>query len=126
MSVSRTSPSELLRPYLPRLVVDWLRTAPAALLREVAGTLAFVDISGFTKMSEQLARNGKAGAEELADILDDTFAGLLAVAYADGAGLVKWGGDAVLLLFDGPGHEARACRACLGMQSARSGRPPGG
>ena len=38
----------------------------------------------------------------MSDILNATFADLLDVAYHDGAGLVKWGGDAVLLVFDGP------------------------
>ena len=38
------------------------------MLREVDGTIVFVDISGFTKMSERLARNGKVGAEEVTDV----------------------------------------------------------
>ncbi len=109
--------SELLRPYVPRLLVDWLRTSPDDLYREVEGSLAFVDISGFTKLTERLARRGKVGAEEMSDTLNATFASLLAVAYDDGAGLVKWGGDAVLLLFDGPDHAARACRAAHRMRA---------
>ncbi len=85
--------------------------------REVEGSLAFVDISGFTKLTERLARRGKVGAEEMSDTLNATFAALLDVAYQDGAGLVKWGGDAVLLLFDGPGHADRACRAAYRMRA---------
>ena len=63
-----------------------------------------VDISGFTELTERLQRRGKAGAEELADLLEEVFTGLLSVAYADGASLLKWGGDAVLLLFTGDDH----------------------
>ncbi len=100
-----------LRPYVPRLVVDWLRDRPEALFQEVEGSLAFVDISGFTTLTERLARKGKVGAEEMSDALNSTFAALLAEAYDEGAGLVKWGGDAVLLLFDGPNHAPRAARA---------------
>ena len=37
------------------------------------GPLAFVDISGFTKMTERLARKGKVGAEEMGDPLDHVF-----------------------------------------------------
>ena len=106
-----------LQPFVPRLVVDWLRSAPDASFREVEGTLAFVDISGFTKMTERLARHGRIGAEEMNDLLDTCFSRLLAVAYADGAGLIKWGGDAVLLLFDGPDHQARAARAAYRMRA---------
>src|SRR5262249_54822343 len=41
---------------------------------------------------------------------------LLDEAYEWGAGLVKWGGDALLLLFDDPEHERRAARAAWEMQ----------
>ena len=50
------------------------------------------------------------------DTLNGVFTALLDEAYDYGAGLLKWGGDALLLLFDGPGHEERACRAAWGMQ----------
>jgi class 3 adenylate cyclase/tetratricopeptide (TPR) repeat protein len=109
---------ELLQPYVPRLLVDWLRTAPDARVREVEGSLAFVDISGFTALTERLARRGKIGAEEMSDTLSAVFSGLLALAYGDGAGLVKWGGDAVLLLFEGDGHAPRAARAASRMRTA--------
>src|SRR3954464_9074979 len=109
--------SERLKPYVPRLLIDWLRTTPDQMYREVEGSLAFVDISGFTKLTERLARRGRVGAEEMSDILNATFAALLDVAYLNGAGLVKWGGDAVLLLFDGPGHAERACRAAHDMRA---------
>ncbi len=107
----------ILQPYLPRLVFQWLSEEPHARWREVDGSLAFVDISGFTKLTERLARLGKAGAEELDDILNRTFTDLLRVAYADGAGLIKWGGDAVLLLFQDEGHAARAARASYRMRA---------
>jgi class 3 adenylate cyclase/tetratricopeptide (TPR) repeat protein len=108
--------SDRLRPYVPGFVVDWLRECPDVRHRSVEGTLAFVDISGFTTLTERLADRGKVGAEEMTGLLDRTFAELLAVAYSHGAWLVKWGGDAVLLLFQGDGHAARACTAALGMR----------
>ena len=96
--------SEQLNPYVPRLLIELAAgSRPDDLYREVEGSLAFVDISGFTQLTERLARKGRVGAEEMSDILNVTFADLLAVAYNDGAGLVKWGGDAVLLLFQGDG-----------------------
>src|SRR5205823_5046898 len=39
------------------------------------------------------------------------------VAYSYGALLVKWGGDAVLLLFEGDDHAALACRAAYEMRT---------
>ena len=116
--VSLDHDSGRLAPYVPRLVVDWLRNSPHETVREVDGTLAFLDISGFTRLTERLARRGKEGAEEMSEILNKTFASLLDVGYQDGAGLVKWGGDAVLLLFDGPEHTTRAARAAFRMRAA--------
>lgn len=107
-----------LRPYVPGFAVEWLRTSPASRHRSVDGTLAFVDVSGFTRLTERLAVRGKVGAEEMTGILDRTFAELLAVAYSHGAWLVKWGGDAVLLLFQGDGHAERATTAAVGMRRA--------
>ena len=58
---------ELLRPYVSRLLIDWLRLAPATRTREIEGSLAFVDISGFTPLTERLARKGKVGAVVVRD-----------------------------------------------------------
>ena len=85
-------------------------------IARVEGSLAFVDISGFTALTERLARRGKVGAELMRDTLDGVFTALLDEAYDWGAGLLKWGGDALLLLFDGPVMHARAARAAWEMQ----------
>src|SRR5918992_5784338 len=98
--LARTGAADL-TPYVPRLVVDWLRNDAEARWQEVDGTLAFVDISGFTALSEQLAREGKAGAEQVNDVMNATFGRLLEDAYSYGGGLLKFGGDALLILFDG-------------------------
>ena len=71
-------------PYLPRLVLDWARDTPNALVREVDGSMVFVDLSGFTALSERLARAGREGAERITEIVDSTFTHLLEAAYADG------------------------------------------
>ncbi len=110
------SPDEVLKPYVPRVVIQWLRETPAASHRAIDGTLAFVDISGFTALTELLARRGKVGAELMRDTLDGVFTALLDEAYEWGAGLLKWGGDALLLFFDGAGHEERAARAMWELQ----------
>lgn len=104
-----------LSAYLPRLLHDWIVEQPALAWREVEGSLALVDVSGFTQLSEQLARRGKLGAEQLTDTIGDWCARLLEVAYANGGSLVKFGGDALLLLFTDDNHTARAARAAVGM-----------
>jgi class 3 adenylate cyclase len=49
---------------------------------EVDGTISFVDISGFTAMSERLSNIGRARAKEVTDVMNATFSALLDVAYA--------------------------------------------
>jgi class 3 adenylate cyclase/tetratricopeptide (TPR) repeat protein len=102
--------------FVPRLTLEWLRDHPDSTWREVEGTLAFVDISGFTAMSERLSSLGRAGAEEVTEVMNATFAALLAVAYAQGGGLLKFGGDALLLLYEGDDHASRAARAAFEMR----------
>jgi class 3 adenylate cyclase/tetratricopeptide (TPR) repeat protein len=108
--------SARLRPYLPRIVISWLQETPGTLVRELDGTAVFIDISGFTKMSERLARHGKVGAEEVTEILNDVFTELLVVAYEQGGSLVKFGGDAMVLFFMGEDHARRAAKAAFGMR----------
>src|SRR5437899_616668 len=92
-----------LTPYVPRVALRW-EAAGGGPWREVDGSLVFVDISGFTSLSERLARQGRLGAEELTGTLSACFGELLAVAYEAGGSLLKFGGDALLLLFDGDDH----------------------
>src|SRR6185503_7519554 len=111
-----TQSSEILRPYAPRLLIRWLAEQPHLSFRTLEGSMVFVDISGFTKMSERLARHGKVGAEEVTEVLGAVFAKLLAVAYGEDGSLLKFGGDALLLWFSGTGHAARAATAAHGMR----------
>src|SRR3954453_5196158 len=114
--MSELTAARPLTPYVPRLVIEWLREDPGATRRALDGTLAFVDISGFTAMSEKLSALGKPGAEEVTDVMNATFAALLEIAYAYGGGLLKFGGDALLLFYTGDDHAPRAARAAFGMR----------
>jgi class 3 adenylate cyclase/tetratricopeptide (TPR) repeat protein len=104
------------QPYLPRMVRDWDEDAPGQLQQCLEGSMVFVDISGFTAMSERLAKHGKLGAEELTAVIAATFHELLAAAYSFGASLLKFGGDALLLFFTGDEHALRSCAAARAMQ----------
>src|SRR5829696_2877240 len=106
-----------LHAYVPNIVLRHLVETPDEPVRVVDGTLLFADISGFTQLSERLARRrGRQGAEELVDVLGAAFAELLAEAYRNDGSLLKFGGDALLMLFDGPGHVDRAARSAFGMR----------
>ena len=108
--------SARLSRYLPRPVITWLAEDPDARYRSVDGSLVFADVSGFTALSERLARQGRIGAEILAETISACFTRLLGAAYANGGSLLKFGGDALLLLFSGEDHCRRACHAAAGMR----------
>jgi class 3 adenylate cyclase/tetratricopeptide (TPR) repeat protein len=105
-----------LMPYVARLHAQWQRATPEEQHRRMEGTLVFADISGFTALTERLARKGSIGAEEMSEALNSVFSDILEPAHGEGADLVKWGGDAVLLLFTGDHHAAHACRGAHGMR----------
>jgi class 3 adenylate cyclase len=65
-------------PYVPRVLLEHLATEPERRVRVVDGTCVFVDVSGFTQLSERLARRGgREGAEQLADAIGSCFRDLL-------------------------------------------------
>jgi class 3 adenylate cyclase/tetratricopeptide (TPR) repeat protein len=106
-----------LAPYSPRLLLEWEHASPDLRHRAIEGTLVFADVSGFTRLSERLAAvAGKAGAEELADIIGALFGDLLTVAGRRGGEMLKYGGDAVLVFFRGDGHVERAAAGSIEMQ----------
>src|SRR5262249_40596451 len=100
-------------PYLPALARTWPGNA---LFRELDATLVSVDLSGFTALSERLAQKGKAGVEELILVISGCFEGRIGIAARHGGDVVKFRGDALLLLFDGDDHANRAARAAAQMQ----------
>jgi class 3 adenylate cyclase/tetratricopeptide (TPR) repeat protein len=104
--------------YVPRFASDWELDASDRAWQEIDGTLCFVDISGFTNLSERLAGRGRIGAEELTDVLSRAFGSMLELAYARGGALLKFGGDALLFLFSGDGHALQASSAAVEMRAA--------
>ena len=114
--------SSLLTPFVPELLLQAQRSTQWTTQWQTDGSFVFADISGFTRLSEQLAELGKAGAEELTVLLNATFEDLLGVARAEGGDLVKFGGDALFLFFAGERHAERCCRAAAGMRAALKAR----
>ena len=107
-----------LRRHIPDLAVEWACTTPAERWRVVPGTLCFADISGFTALAERLALHGRSGGEELIETLSRVFASMIDIAHAHGGMLLKFGGDALLLFFDGEDHARRAAGTAVEMRRA--------
>jgi class 3 adenylate cyclase/tetratricopeptide (TPR) repeat protein len=82
---------------------------------ELTGTLAFYDVSGFTKLTERLSVIGRAGAEHINDVLVTIFTALIQRVLDAGGDVLEFGGDAMVVLFDGVDHHLRAARATRSM-----------
>lgn len=98
--------------YLPRHIALELLRKPVVARNKgefLEGTLLFADISGFTAMSEKLRqKGGKEGAEEMARIINEYLDVMLEILFRYDGLLIKFGGDAMLGLFRGQDHGARA------------------
>lgn len=113
---SPTSSDAELSRYSPDIALSWLETEPDRRHKVIDGSLCFADISGFTFLTERLAARGRNGAEELVEVLSTVFATMVRDANDRGGQLLKFGGDALLFLFDRAGHARDACSAAIEMQ----------
>lgn len=107
--------------YLPRRLLHTLSTHPApgrVWGEAVEGTLLFADLTGFTNLAASLSRHGLAGAEQLVTIVNAIFTTMLEIIEREGGDLLVFGGDALLVLFDGPAHAPAAVRAAMQLQEA--------
>jgi class 3 adenylate cyclase len=108
----------LLSRHVPNVAIEWIRDDPDQRWRVVDASLCFADISGFTALKERLEARGRIGAEELVDTLAGVFGTMLDIAASRGGQLLKFGGDALLLMFDAPDHARRAASAAVEMRRA--------
>jgi class 3 adenylate cyclase/tetratricopeptide (TPR) repeat protein len=105
---------------VPRALLARVARPLDVLAETVPCTMVFADVSGFTRLSERLARHGNEGAEQLVDVINTCFSALLAEAYGRGGSLVKFGGDAMVLMFyDQEGDQQHALRACAAAAAMR-------
>jgi len=117
---------ETLVVYVPPAVAQTAyhtpKQPPGGARRFYAAT-AFADISGFTTLAEELADNGVRGAEDLTTILNEVFEGLITSVESHGGEVVKFGGDALSLIWPcSPASDSmaeamwRAAQAAFAMQ----------
>ncbi len=108
-------------PYLPSILLDTVSrnpNRPIPWIECLDGSLVLADVSGFTSMTEKLAQVGKEGAEWLTSIINDYFQRMLDTVSNYGGTNLRFGGDALLLLFRGDSHAVRAVAAASAMQRA--------
>ncbi len=111
--------------YVPRLVVRRFAAAKGDPLAQAseerfAAAVVFVDVSGFTKLAERLAQQGPEGAEELTRVLNAHFGPLIDCVHDHGGDVMKFAGDALMVLWPAPddlaGTSAESVACALALQ----------
>lgn len=109
----------------PRTVHRWLLsgdTDPAASgadTRTVDGTVLSADISGFTRLAERLASGGvRQAAESLITAINRCFEPMIDEVNRRGGDVLKFGGDAIFVLFEGDDHPTQAAKAASHLQQS--------
>ena len=109
--------------FLPHLIAADLLLhpdePPPTRARRLQAVVLFADVSGFTPISEALARLGEAGTEELTVLMNDYFAVMIDLIAAYGGIVGSFGGDAMTVIFpaDDASAAARAVQCALAMQA---------
>ena len=80
----------------------------------------FVDLSGFTPLTEALMRQGTRGAEQLSNVLNDIFEPLVRMVYAKGGFIPYFAGDAFTAIFPAGGQPMGAIEIIQGAMLARN------
>ena len=110
--------------YIPK----WIRTsvdetADACIARASAiarpAAVLFVDIAGFTEITDRFAQQAEIGAEQLSELLNDYFTTLIDVVDAFGGDIVAFTGDGFLAAWnddDGAGATRVGAQCALALQ----------
>ncbi|GAB4431404.1 MAG: adenylate/guanylate cyclase domain-containing protein [Anaerolineae bacterium] len=120
---------QTLAAYIPPSVIREMLATPSPQppaqprADNLEAAVLFADVSGFTPLTEALARQGAEGPEELTRLLNSYFERMIALIEDEGGEIVKFSGDAVTVLFPAGdetlGHATRrALQAAEAMQAA--------
>lgn len=90
-------------------------------LERIEGALLFADVSGSTALAERLGVLGREGAEIVTETLNAYFAIMMDIIARSGGDLLGFGGDALLVLFEGPEAACTATAAALDLLQALQG-----
>lgn len=115
-----------LTSYVPELLLrkwnapEWDRLSPVEDVH--SGAVLFVDISGFTLLSQKLAHQGTIGLEQVTGILNACFDTMIDLISRAGGKVVSFAGDALLATWsEGSGQATEEGRLRLIRQAAACG-----
>lgn len=107
--------NNILKMYVDENVLNFMssREYESSLManENVVATVAFIDICGFTSISE------KENPDDVVKLLNSYFDVIVKEIIAQGGYIDKFIGDAIMAVFKGEFHIDRAIEACLGIRS---------
>ena len=109
------------RPYSAALT---RRCATGGTTVSIDATLLFADVSGYTALTERLAVLGRAGAEAVTVAVNRCFELLVGCVLDQRGDVLRFGGDALFVAFEGNDRVARAVTAAEAMQRVIASLPP--
>ncbi len=80
---------------------------------ELSAATLFIDVTGFTRLTETLMQHGREGAEVLTDALNCIFNPLVRAVYTNGGWVATFAGDAFLAIFPHLNNPQQARHAAL-------------
>ncbi|MBN1149692.1 AAA family ATPase [candidate division WOR-3 bacterium] len=86
------------RRYLPQKVVKFFKEKKFH--ESIKGTIIFLDITGFTRVTEELTGNGREGAEILSQIINAVFTPAIDIVERRHGQVIVFAGDAFYAIFE--------------------------
>lgn len=106
-----------LKHFLPHFIQEFHRNE----IRHghLSACVMFVDLSGFTRLTEKLMEKGTEGAEELSQVLNQIFQPTVSLVYQRGAFIPYFAGDSFTAIFQSENEFQRESAVKKVLQTAR-------
>ena len=92
-----------LKSYIPDILQSHIVDDPTPPNRpfeeDYLAAVLFVDISGFTALTEQFAAQGPSGAEDISAVLNDFYGQWIEIIRSYGGDIIKFAGDGLLVIW---------------------------
>ncbi|MBL8101003.1 MAG: AAA family ATPase [Anaerolineales bacterium] len=94
---------ETLKSYIPDILQKRIAAEPTPPNKPFGefyqAAVLFVDISGFTALTEQFAAKGPSGAEDISAVLNDFYGQWINIIKSYGGDIIKFAGDGLLVIW---------------------------
>ncbi|WKZ35474.1 MAG: adenylate/guanylate cyclase domain-containing protein [Anaerolineales bacterium] len=114
---------DTLKSYIPDILQSRILSNPTPpnkpFAENYSTAVLFVDISGFTALTEQFAAKGPSGAEDISAVLNDFYGQWIKIIKAYGGDIIKFAGDGLLVIWQNDNLEEATLHAAQTALEAR-------